>query len=137
MGYWLDKGAFAPEKAHPEDAGFDLRTPKKLVVPARGSAKVDTGVHFEVPLGCGGLLVSKSGLNVKHGILSDGLIDPHYQGSIVVKLYNNSYADYVFEAGDKVTQLVIVKLEPVTLEPVDGPGEETARGSRGFGSSGK
>lgn len=132
----LDNGAYMPEKAHAEDAGFDLRTPCAVVIPNRDSATIDTGVHIEIPRGYVGMLKSKSGLNVKNGILSEGVIDAGYTGSIVAKLYNNSDTLKIFNTGDKITQLVILPIPEVKLVKVD---EITggARGNNGFGSSGK
>ena len=136
MEIMLDNGAYMPSRGHEPDAGLDLRTPKAVTVPAYGSAIVDTGVHMELPCGCAGLLVSKSGLNVKHDITSTGLIDEGYTGSIVVKLYNHGGEDYEFEAGDKVTQLVVTPVVCESLEQVSGfsPSE---RGGNGFGSTGR
>ena len=136
MEIMLDNGAYMPSRGHETDAGLDLRTPKAVTVPAYGSAIVDTGVHVELPYGCAGLLVSKSGLNVKHDITSTGLIDEGYTGSIVVKLYNHGGEDYEFEAGDKVTQLVVTPVICESLEQVStfNPSE---RGDNGFGSTGR
>jgi dUTP pyrophosphatase len=82
------------------------------------------------------MLKSKSGLNVIHGITSEGVIDVGYTGSIKVKLYNHSGYDYKVEAGDKITQLVIMPIIIPELELVDELGD-TDRGNNGFGSSGK
>ena len=83
------------------------------------------------------MLKSKSGLNVKHGILSEGVIDAGYTGSIVAKLYNHGDSLVVFSAGDKITQLVIMPVYiPDELEVVE-EFESTERGSNGFGSTGK
>lgn len=132
----LDEGAYMPSRGHSTDAGLDLRTPKAVTVPAYGSATIDTGVHVALPHWCSGLLVSKSGLNVRHDITSTGLIDEEYTGSIVVKLYNHGGEDYEFEAGDKVTQLVVI---PVVREPVEQVStfRPTDRGDNGFGSTGR
>lgn len=136
MEIMLDEGAYMPSRGHKTDAGLDLRTPKAVTVPAYGNTMIDTGVHVALPHGCAGLLVSKSGLNVKHDITSTGLIDEEYTGSIVVKLYNHGGEDYVFEAGDKVTQLVVL---PVVCEPLEQVTafNRTARGDNGFGSTGR
>ena len=75
MKFTLDSGAFAPTRAHKTDAGLDLRSPICIEVPANGSAVIDTGVHVELPNGTVGFLKSKSGLNVKHDITSEGVID--------------------------------------------------------------
>lgn len=131
----LDPGAYMPERAHVLDAGLDLRTPVDVVIPAGGSAVVDTGVHVAIPMGYVGMLKSKSGLNIKNGITSEGVIDAGYTGAIVAKLYNNGDDDKELKAGQKVTQLVIIpiatpELELVTVLP------ETERGENGFGSTG-
>lgn len=133
----LDKGAWMPTRAHSTDAGLDLYAMETKVVPALGSAIFDTGVHVELPIGTAGFLKSKSGLNVKHGITSEGVIDAGYTGSIVAKLYNNSTADYTVRAGDKITQLVILPIYAPVLELTFDELEETERGDGGFGSTGR
>jgi dUTP pyrophosphatase len=137
MKIMLEKGAVMPQKAHATDAGYDLFSRETQIVSAKESAIFDTGVHIELPEGTVGLLKSKSGLNIKKGIVSEGVIDVGYTGSIVVKLYNNSGYDYKVEKGDKISQLVIVPLANVGgLELVDSL-EDTERGNNGFGSSGR
>lgn len=132
----LDDGAIMPTRAHATDAGLDLYARETQIVPARESAKFDTGVHVELPAGTVGMLKSKSGLNVNHGITSEGVIDVGYTGSIVVKLYNNSGYDYTVNAGDKISQLVIMPILTPPLELVESL-DETERGAGGFGSTGK
>lgn len=143
----LDDGAFLPERAHESDAGYDLRTPIDAFVGATktdhffkqtriGSATIDTGIHVEIPKGYVGFLKAKSGLNVNHGIIGEGVIDAGYTGSIKVKLYNLSDRGYEFKRGDKIIQLVILPILTPELEQVDSL-KETDRGSNGFGSSGK
>lgn len=132
----LDPGALKPTRAHPTDAGLDLYSREEKVVPARGSATFDTGIHAELPPLTVGFLKSKSGLNVKHNLTSEGVIDQGYTGSIVVKLYNHGDTDYLVSVGDKISQLVIL---PVIKPPMVVVEElaDTERGDRGFGSSGK
>lgn len=132
----LEKWAYMPERAHETDAGADLRTPHDVIVMPHGSAVVDTGVAIELPPDSVGMLKSKSGLNVKHGITSEGVIDVGYTGNIVVKLYNHSDKPYGFKAGDKITQLVIMPILTPTFVQVDEL-EDTDRGNNGFGSSGR
>lgn len=136
MNVMLDEKALMPIRAHETDAGLDLLSPCDVVVPAGGSAIIDTGVHIELPNGTAGFLKSKSGLNVKYGITSEGVIDVGYTGSIVCKLYNYSCDDYKVKHGDKITQLVIVKIETPGLKVVD-KFNETERGEGGFGSTGR
>ena len=132
----LDKGAYIPERAHSTDAGADLRTPYDVIVPAKGSVVIDTGVHIELPPNTVGMLKSKSGLNVKHGITSEGVIDVGYTGSIAVKLYNHSDKPYELKAGDKISQLVVMPILTPSFELVDEL-EATERGEGGFGSTGR
>lgn len=133
----LEAGACVPVRAHPTDAGLDLRTPSDFVIEPHGSATIDTGVHIEMPDGYYGKIESKSGLNVKHGIVScGGTIDQGYTGSIAVKLYNLSNTPYAFRHGDKIAQLVIQPFIAPKLELADIL-EPTERGDSGFGSTGK
>lgn len=132
----LDPMAWIPERAYDTDAGLDLKSPINITVPARGSATIDTGVHIQLPPGTAGMLKSKSGLNVKHGLTSEGVIDEGYTGSIVVKLYNHTFDDYHVNIGDKISQLVVIPVLAPGLEFVDElDGGE--RGNNGFGSSGR
>lgn len=132
----LDRGAYMPTRAHDTDAGLDLYAMTTQIVPAKESATFDTGVHVELPYGTVGMIKSKSGLNVKHGLTSEGVIDVGYTGSIVVKLYNHSGYDYTVNAGDKISQLVILPMLTPDLELVDRL-DDTERGAGGFGSTGK
>jgi len=131
----LDNGAYIPIRAHETDAGMDLRTPTDFILFAHSSVSIDTGVHIELPHGTVGLLKSKSGLNVNHGITSEGVIDEGYSGSICVKLYNNSDKDHEFASGDKITQLLVMPVNYVDIEIVDNI-ESGERGNNGFGSTG-
>ena len=132
----LDPGAFMPQRVHDTDAGYDIKAKNSAIVPAGGSAVFHTGIHVELPHGTAGLIVSKSGLNVKHDITSTGLIDEGYTGEIVVKLFNHGKYDYEVCVGDKISQLVII---PVRYEGIDLVNElsDTERGDNGFGSTGK
>lgn len=132
----LDEGAKMPTRAHEYDAGLDLYSRETQIVSAKESAIFDTGVHIELPPGTVGMLKSKSGLNVKHGITSEGVIDVGYTGSIVVKLYNHSGYDYKVNEGDKISQLVILPVLTLDVELVDKL-DETERGNSGFGSTGR
>ena len=132
----LDKGAYMPERAHSTDAGADLRTPYDVIVPNKGSVVIDTGVHIELPPNTVGMLKSKSGLNVKYGITSEGVIDVGYTGSIAVKLYNHIDKPYELKAGEKISQLVVMPILTPSFELVDEL-EATERGDNGFGSSGR
>ena len=132
----LDPGALPPTRAHPTDAGLDLRAPYNTSVPPFGSVVIDTGVHVQLPEGTAGMLKSRSGLNVRHGITSEGVIDVGYTGSIRVKLYNHTPTAYCVKTGDRISQLVIVPILPLTTEIVEEL-DDAPRGENGFGSTGR
>lgn len=149
----LDEGAKMPNRAHEADAGYDLFAKEDFVVTEttattvgydgwhNGSASIgyavhDTGVHVEIPIGYVGFIKSKSGLNVKHGLTAEGVIDSGYTGSIVVKLYNHKDKAYSFKKGDKICQLVILPILTQQMELVDEL-DKTDRGDGGFGSTGR
>lgn len=132
----LDCGAFLPERAHETDAGLDLKSPRLYTVPAHGHCIIPTGVHVQLPHGTAGLIVSKSGLNVKHGITSTGLIDEGYTGEIVVRLENATGTPKEVMRGDKISQLVVIPVMYESCETVKVL-EDTERGDGGFGSTGR
>lgn len=134
--FTLDDGAFAPSKAHAEDAGFDLRVREEYTILPHSSIVVDTGVHIGIPVGYVGFIKSKSGLNVKHGLRAEGVIDAGYTGPIIVKMYNDTDEPHTFAKGDKLTQLVILPIPMITLEEASEL-EVFDRGENGFGSTGR
>lgn len=132
----LDEGAYMLERAHNTDAGADIRTPEPVVAMPKGSAVIKTGVHIQLPSGTAGIIKSKSGLNVKSGITSEGVVDEGYTGEIIVKLYNHGDRCVAFDRGDKVSQLLIVPvLYPSYIQVAEITGGE--RGNNGFGSTGR
>ena len=132
----LDKGAYMPEKAHETDAGYDIRTPHSFLLRRSDMVMVHTGIHVNIPVGFYGELASKSGLCRDSEITTEaGIIDSGYTGEICVILKSGMKQRY-FEAGDKITQLIIHELPYTELEAVDIL-PHTDRGADGFGSTGK
>ena len=136
MKITLDAGAKMPTRAHSFDAGLDLYAIEDGYIRCNQNHTFNTGVHVQIPEGYVGFIKSKSGLMVKHGILTDGTIDAHYTGPIKVCLFNHGCSKYEVKAGDKIAQLVIHKIELPELEQVDSL-EDTDRGDDGFGSTGR
>ena len=132
----LDEGAYLPERAHHTDAGADLKTPKRVVLPPHNYVVIDTGIHVEIPEGYAGHIKSKSGLMVNYGIFTHGLVDCGYSGSIRVALFNFGHEYKMFEPGDKIAQLEIVPVITPKFVQVDKiTGGE--RADNGFGSTGR
>lgn len=136
IGVMLDDGAYMPTRAHEPDAGADLYSPVDVTIYPGESAVIDTGVHMTIPYGWAGFIKSKSGLNVKFGLTSEGVVDCGYTGSIRVKLYNHGHEAYTVHIGDKISQIVILPVMLCEFALVDKL-PETDRGNGGFGSTGR
>ena len=132
----LDEGAILPKRAHDLDAGYDLFSREDATIFPNSGCVFDTGVHVAIPEGYVGFLKSKSGLNVRHSLQSEGVIDSGYVGSIHVKLFNHGSQAVEIKKHQKISQLVLLPIITPELEEVDSL-EDTERGSNGFGSTGK
>jgi dUTP pyrophosphatase len=138
----LDPDLAVPAYAKPGDAGADLVARQPAVLPARGGrALVPTGVAVAIPDGYAGLVLPRSGLALRHGVTclnAPGLIDAGYRGELQVILVNHDpVEDYVVSRGDRIAQLVIVRVEEAAFAIVDAEGlGQAARGSGGFGHTG-
>jgi dUTP pyrophosphatase len=101
---------------------------------------VATGVAIALPVGYAGMVQPRSGLANKHGVTvlnTPGLIDSGYRGELKVCLINHDPSD-AFEVtrGERIAQLVVQKVEHVDFVAVDQL-DDTERGDKGFGSSGR
>lgn len=126
-----------PTKNHESDTGYDVYSVEDKIVPARGSAVVGVGLKFaDIPEGYWVKVESRSGLGFKHGITAHpGIIDNGYRGDAGIKLYNLTDIDYTIKAGDRIAQFVVYM--NIGMQVEWGTVQETARGEKGFGSSGK
>lgn len=128
-----------PTKAHDQDAGFDLRTTKSLVIPCGKRRLAPTGVHIDIPDGAVADIRPRSGLAHKHGITvlnTPGTIDPGYTGEIMVNLINFGDKPVRIAAGDRIAQLVILPTLNAEFHRVNAFPTH-ARGNAGHGSTGK
>jgi dUTP pyrophosphatase len=135
----LDSRAVLPTRAYAGDAGLDLHALEAVAIGPGERASVPTGIAVEIPDGCAGLVLPRSGLAARHGIAlvnSPGLIDSGYRGEIRVLLLNTDRtASFEVAAGDRIAQLVIVRHEAPAIVEVDELAE-SERGGGGFGSTG-
>ena len=124
-------------KHHALDAGLDVTANVTIIIPARESRLIDTGVYINIPKGFVGLLWSRSGLSVKYRLeVGAGCIDSGYTGEVKVHLYNHSDEDYKVNIGDKIAQLLTIPVNLNMYKKVQFL-EDSDRGEKGFGSSGK
>ncbi|MDR3703727.1 MAG: dUTP diphosphatase [Candidatus Sulfopaludibacter sp.] len=132
--------AVLPEYAHGprEDAGMDLRSVETVTLEPGVPLLVATGLTLELPPGFEAQVRPRSGLALKHTITipnAPGTIDPGYRGEVRVILLNQGRDAYTIHAGDRIAQMIVARYEPV--EWVEEGLADSARGSGGFGSSGR
>jgi dUTP pyrophosphatase len=138
----LDAALPPPAYAREGDAGADLVARTDAVLPCRGGrAVIPTGSAVAIPTGHAGLVLPRSGLAARHGLTclnAPGLIDAGYRGEIQVILVNHDpEVDYAVSRGDRIAQLVIIRVEQAAFTLVgEGGLEESQRGSGGFGHTG-
>lgn len=124
-------------KAHDTDAAYDIVATENCWVPPNGKHVVSTGLKMAIPKGYVGIIKSRSGLSVKHDIeVGAGVIDSGYRGEVKVVLRNlGKHGSYEVHPGDKVAQMVIVKLPELLINRVDSL-DDSDRGAKGFNSTG-
>ncbi len=134
----LRPGARLPARATPASTGLDLYAcldgsievgPDPVLVP--------TGVAIEVPAGLDAQVRPRSGLARQGVIATFGTIDADYRGEVLVTMYTvGNRPPHMVRDGDRVAQLVIARVEPVTLVEVSEL-STTDRGVGGLGSTGR
>ena len=130
-----------PAKNHPEaltgDAGYDIYCVENVTVPPRGSAIAPVGLKLGyITPGYWFRIEPRSGLGFKKNIQPHlGIIDNPYRGDMGIKLYNFSDVPVTIDKGVAVAQFILYKMNEAVVEWTD-VAEQTARGEKGFGSSG-
>ncbi len=133
----LNKEAPLPCYGHPGDAAFDLYASEKTTLKSGERASVPVGIEMEIPRGYAGLVWDKSGLSHNNGIKTlGGVIDSGFRGEVRVGVINLGKEPYTFLKNHKVAQMIIQKVEEVEIVESEKL-EETARGKKGWGSTGK
>lgn len=138
----LSDKACIPKKATSGSAGMDLCAciENDIEISPGELVKIPCGIAISLPSEeYAAFIFARSGLGIKHGItLSNGVgvVDSDYRGEICVGLCNVSDKKYKVCSGDRIAQMVIIKVEnfsPTLVESLD----DTTRGTGGFGSTGK
>ena len=137
----LNDEAVIPTYGSEYSAGADLYAcmDAPVVIEPGKAEMIHTGIAMEIPEGCCGLVFARSGLSVKQGLAPSnkvGVIDADYRGEIMVSLYNHSGEARTVNPGDRIAQIVISPFITAIWQETDKL-NETARGSGGFGSTGK
>ena len=124
-----------PLRAHATDSGADLFALERTVLAPRAITHVHTGVCIELPENTSGIIWGKSSVESKGIKAMAGLIDAPYRGELIVCMYNLNDTEFVFEAGQKVAQLVVLPTLYPNFEEAQTL-STTARADGGFGSTG-
>ena len=131
-----------PAYATPGSAGLDLRAclDSALVLQPGQTALIPTGLalHIADP-GLAALLLPRSGLGHKHGIVLGnlvGLIDSDYQGPLMVSCWNRGDTVFTIEPMERIAQMLIVPVVQAHFRRVD-EFDSSRRGEGGFGSTGR
>lgn len=131
-----------PHYATAGSAGLDLRACLKesLTLAPGSSTLIPSGIamHIADP-GYAAMLLPRSGLGHKHGIVLGnlvGLIDSDYQGEVLISCWNRGREAFTVQPGERVAQMIIVPVVQAQFEVVQ-EFETSARGAGGFGHSGR
>ena len=138
----LEAGARLPVVAHPgEDLGYDLFALEAVLLNARGTVRVRTGIAVEArhpatgaPLGL--LVRDRSSMAARGIATTGGVIDAGYRGEILVLMTNLGDVPVEVNAGEKIAQMIPVPVLTGQVQEVESL-EGSARADRGFGSSGQ
>lgn len=131
-----------PHYATDGSAGLDMRAciDAAITVQPGETTLIPTGLAIYIgDATLAAVLLPRSGLGHKHGLVLGnltGLIDSDYQGQIFISCWNRGSASYEIQPGDRIAQMVFVPVEQVEFSVVD-EFDDSARGSGGFGHSGK
>ena len=132
----IHDSAKLPSYGHKGDAGLDLYSSINCVLTTGEIKAIATGIQVEIPAGYVGLVWDKSGISL-HGVHRlAGVIDAGYRGEVKVVMANLGDKDFSVEIGMKIAQLLIQPVAAIDVVNADEL-EETSRGEKGFGSTGK
>jgi dUTP pyrophosphatase len=133
--------AVVPTRESSSAAGYDLYADiaEPVTIQPHETAKIGTGIAMEIPEGYFGGVAARSGLSSKEGLRPAncyGIVDSDYRGEIIVALHNDSETARVVTPQERIGQIIIQPYLNVEFDEADEL-SDTARGSGGFGSTGK
>ena len=132
----LRENAVLPVRGSVGAAGYDLCAAGSCVIPSRGKGTVETGLAVALPVGTYARIAPRSGLAIRNFIdVGVGVVDSDYRGEIKVVLFNHSAEDFKVQAGDRIAQLILERIETPQVKKV-ATLDDTDRGAGGFGSTG-
>ena len=137
MKFTKDGKARTPIYATEGSAGADLSVFEHITIEPHESKRVNIGIHFEIPENFFGMVVPRSSLYDKTGLIltnSVGIIDSDYRGPISMNLYNTSAIPVTLEYGTRIGQIIFIPFMQASFQQCLAL-SETPRGSGGYGST--
>lgn len=135
---FLEDGAQLPAYQTEGAVGLDLHANETIPLYAGRRVAVRTGVHVAIPPGYWAQVLGRSSMS-KNGLdCCGGVIDQDFRGEVCVQLVNNTGDATTIRKGQRIAQLVFSPVERANwavVEKLEDLGE-SARGTRGFGSTG-
>jgi dUTP pyrophosphatase len=128
--------ATLPTRAHADDAGLDLYALEDAHFAPFEGAVLRTGIAIALAPMTVGLVADRSSMAKKGLKTSGGVIDAGYRGEIHIVIRNMSQNSIDLKAGERIAQLLILPVSTPAVEEVQEL-DETTRGTKGFGSSGR
>lgn len=132
----LHEKTILPTRAHYDDAGLDVYCYEETIIPPHTTVKVPTGFAYEIPEGYCLFTWDKGSVSSKGITTVGGVLDSNYRGELFIPVHNLHDQPYVFEAGHKLAQIVIQKVELWGVEEVSEL-SDSERGAGSFGSTGR
>jgi dUTP pyrophosphatase len=135
------EGLDLPSYATAGAAGMDLlaAVAGTVKIPPGGRALIPTGLAIALPPGYELQIRPRSGLALKHGITlpnTPGTIDEDYRGELQVIILNAGDEHFTVTRGMRIAQAVLAPVVRASWVEVASL-NETARGTGGFGSTGR
>lgn len=137
----LREGALLPTYGSAQAAGADLYAclEQDITIGPGETAFIPTGLAMEIPQGYAGLVYARSSLGTKRGLAPAnkvGVIDSDYRGELMVALHNHGSQSQTLSHGERIAQLLVTPVLTARYVQTDAL-TQTARGTGGFGSTGK
>lgn len=132
----FNKNAILPVRSHSTDAGLDMFLPNDLEIKPLETVCIGFGLGFEIPEGYAGIFVPRSSIGKKGLYISPAIVDCGYTGEVHLIATNLSQETMNYKQGDRLCSLVLFNILTPTLQEVE-EFQETERGSKGLGSSGR
>ncbi|WP_128891121.1 dUTP diphosphatase [Erythrobacter sp. HKB08] len=133
------EGLELPRYATAGAAGMDVLSAEDIVLEPGMRHAVATGLAMAIPEGYEIQVRPRSGLALKHGVTvpnTPGTIDSDYRGELKIIMINHGAEPFPIKRGERVAQLVLAPVTQAAWTEVDTL-DDTARGSGGFGSTGR